>query len=178
MANLRRKESKSDLLFCAAPPSTYSMAAPRARPPATTYFVEKSAARRNNSSAALFPKEAVDKPFAEGTFRVVALGMYKEGPRKGELTVGKWFKSRGMMESSFFDMDLKISQKAIQIVDKWNAATSIDKHFQAINDLRPASLRPAASFQVIEPEVIIYGFPPDSPMLGLCLNSSDNFPLP
>ena len=91
-------------------------------------------------------------------------------PRLTELTVGKWFKSRGMMESSFFDMDLKISQKAIQIVDKWNAATSTDKHFQAINDLRPASLRPAASFQVIEPEVIIYGFPPDSPMLGLCLS--------
>jgi len=52
------------------------------------YFVEKSAARRNNANGALFPKEAVDRPFAEGTFRNVALGAYKDCPRKGELTVG------------------------------------------------------------------------------------------
>lgn len=63
-----------------------------------------------------------------------------------------------MMEHGFFNMDLRISDKAIEIVDKWNAATRNDKHFQAINDLRPASLRPAASFQVIEVRVHIYAF--------------------
>jgi len=53
-------------------------------------------------------------------------------------------------------MDVSISRKAIEIVDQWN--NSLDPaQLKAINDLRPASLHPAACFQVIEPEIWVWG---------------------
>lgn len=73
----------------------------RSRPPATDTL------RKNESNEASYTAHALDNPFAEGTFRLVAKGCYTSGPRNGEASVCKWFKSGGVMEAKFFELDIK-----------------------------------------------------------------------
>lgn len=89
-----------------------------------------SAARRNNASRATFTQNALDRPFASGSFRWVAKGVYTEGDRANEPCVCKWFKTGGVLESRFYDTDIKTSNKAIEIVSKWNDAAMIDRNVQ------------------------------------------------
>lgn len=48
--------------------------------------------RRNDASNAIYKKDAIDHPFASGSFRLVAKGEYTVGERAGERSVCKWFK--------------------------------------------------------------------------------------
>ena len=85
-------------------------------------------ARHNNSNSARIYD--LDRPFAQGTFRWVAKGEYTDGQRAGQPCVCKWFKSGCTFESSFYDEDLKASEKATHIIDQWNQQRFIDKPIQ------------------------------------------------
>lgn len=84
-------------------------------------------ARRNNANNATFTHEALDHPFAEGAFRWVAKGAYTDGNRRGEPCVCKWFKTGHVMESQFYDTDLKTSNEAIRLITKWNEANLVNR---------------------------------------------------
>ena len=83
--------------------------------------------RRNNATRATFTRYALDHPFASGSFRWVAKGVYTEGFRTGEDCVCKWFKTGGVLESSFFDADLKTVQKALELIAEWNVSEFVNK---------------------------------------------------
>jgi len=83
--------------------------------------------RRNNATRATFTNYALDHPFASGSFRWVAKGVYTEGNRQGEACVCKWFKTGGTLESSFFDVDLKTVLKATELIKEWNAEAFVNK---------------------------------------------------
>ncbi len=83
--------------------------------------------RRNNANKATFDNQDLDKPFAEGAFRWVAKGTYTDGHRRGEACVCKWFKTGHVMESHFYDSDLKTSNEAIRLITEWNHAKFIDR---------------------------------------------------
>lgn len=89
--------------------------------------LQPDAARRNHSTRASFTQYALNNPFAQGAFRWVAKGAYTEGPRNGEACVCKWFKTGGVMESSYFKDDIKAVEKALDLVREWNSAGTIDK---------------------------------------------------
>jgi len=84
-------------------------------------------ARRNNANRATFTNDALNYPFASGSFRWVAKGKYTEGNRRGEACVCKWFKTGGVMEARFFNTDVAASQKAVEVITKWNSKGFIDK---------------------------------------------------
>jgi hypothetical protein len=77
-------------------------------------------ARKNESSSASFTHDALDYPFSQGAFRWVAKGTYDDGPRYGQACVCKWFKTGHVMESTFFDLDIKAMKKALHLVREWN----------------------------------------------------------
>ena len=83
----------------------------------------KQAARRNNATEAMTTRV----PFAEGNFRFCAKGTYTEGERKGEAQVGKWFKTGGVMEEEFFASDLRIVDKALELIEAFNASNIISQ---------------------------------------------------
>lgn len=87
----------------------------------------RQTARKNNSTRASFKSDALDYPFAEGSFRWVAKGVYTEGSRVGEPCVCKWFKSGGVLESHFYDKDLETVQEAIRIITIWNNKRFVNK---------------------------------------------------
>jgi len=74
-------------------------------------------ARRNKSSEALVSRDEI---YAEGTFKNVYLGRYSEGERSGQSCVGKEFKTGSVYETSFFDSELKVIEKAIELVESFN----------------------------------------------------------
>eukprot|EP00956_Cyclotella_meneghiniana_P014028 scaffold20770_cov60-Cyclotella_meneghiniana.AAC.1 len=84
-------------------------------------------ARRNNSTRAVFQNYYLHNPFAEGGFRWVAKGTYTEGARAGEPCVCKWFKSGHVDQASFFDLDIKAMDKALDLVKEWNSKQMIEK---------------------------------------------------
>ena len=87
----------------------------------------RQTARRNNSTEASFTNYALDHPFAEGSFRWVAKGIYTEGGRAGEACVCKWFKTGGVLESYFYDKDLQTVQEALRIITIWNNKKLVNK---------------------------------------------------
>mmetsp|Transcript_37622 Transcript_37622/g.91299 ORF Transcript_37622/g.91299 Transcript_37622/m.91299 type:complete len:297 (+) Transcript_37622:62-952(+) len=84
-------------------------------------------ARRNNAHAASFTHHALENPFAQGSFRWVAMGTYTGGDRQGEQCVCKWFKTGGVMEAHFYDSDLAASNEAIRLISKWNGKRLVDR---------------------------------------------------
>ena len=84
-------------------------------------------ARRNDANEASFTNHALDNPFASGTFRWVAKGTYTVGNRSGQACVCKWFKTGGVTEDRFYATDIATSEKAIELISKWNAKGLIDK---------------------------------------------------
>jgi hypothetical protein len=84
-------------------------------------------ARINDAHHATFEQHELDNPFANGAFRWVAKGKYTEGNRAGEQCVCKWFKTGGVMESHFYDTDLKAADEAIRMVTLWNSEKFIDR---------------------------------------------------
>ena len=83
--------------------------------------------RYNRSTRAEFTYYALNHPFAEGSFRHVAKGVYTTGERQGEPAVCKWFKKGFVYEEEFFSKDIKAVDKALHIVDNWNKSSFIGK---------------------------------------------------
>ncbi|GMH34715.1 hypothetical protein BSKO_02576 [Bryopsis sp. KO-2023] len=90
-------------------------------------FGRVDAARRNNSWRATFDPQDRNKPFASGAFRWVAKGTYCGGGRDGEACVLKWFKTGCVFSDTYFSMDIKATNKAIEIVQKWNDERLVDR---------------------------------------------------
>jgi hypothetical protein len=84
-------------------------------------------ARRNNATEASFVHSDLSNPFAEGGFRWVAKGIYTRGDRAGEACVCKWFKSGKVFESTYFDLDIKAMDKALDLIKEWNSRCFIDQ---------------------------------------------------
>ena len=106
----------------------------------------KPAARCNNATAATYPGEGQHLHFAEGSFRFAFKGIYINGERKGEKTVGKMFKKRSMptFAADCFQDDIRASKKAIEIVDDWNSTGIFDGHF-SVNEPETWTWQGAAS---------------------------------
>ena len=83
--------------------------------------------RYNKAIAAEYDDADLDRPFAEGTFKYAAKGVYSEGARKGQPCVCKWFKSGSVYEARYFDDDLDTVNEAIRLVSLWNAQEVINK---------------------------------------------------
>lgn len=67
------------------------------------------------------------RPFAQGAFRWVAKGTYTSGPREGQASVIKWFKTGAVFSEDYFTLDIKAVDKALEIVDKFNQLGLINK---------------------------------------------------
>ena len=96
----------------------------------TTSLSDEGAARKNNSFSATASAGELERPFASGGFRWVAKGTYTEGQRDGETCVIKWFKDeakQNIYEEDCFSDDIKATDKAIEIITKWNNSRVIDK---------------------------------------------------
>lgn len=142
---------------------------PSGRPSMGPFFSSK---RRVMSFVASFRAEDISRPFAQGSFRFAAKGTFVGGP--GDVSgvadaVGKWFKNACMQNTDeHYLMDLKTSQKAIELVSAWNDLARSDRHFfKRIDDLRPACARPASIIQVIEPQ--LWKWAPSSRLAGQSL---------
>jgi hypothetical protein len=84
-------------------------------------------ARKNNSSRAQFQQYDLEHPFSEGGFRWVAKGVYTEGGRQGQECVCKWFKTGQVFESTFFDLDIKAMNKALDLIKEWNSRNFLNE---------------------------------------------------
>jgi hypothetical protein len=68
------------------------------------------AVRRSFSST----QAVLDKgnPFASGTFRLVAKGLFTDGDRHGQMMGAKWFKRGLSKEAAFFNADIEVNIRA------------------------------------------------------------------
>ena len=81
-------------------------------------------ARENNASLAMINTNVL---FANGAFKNVYKGTYKEGKRTGEECVCKIFKSGSVFEESYFHNELKVVAKALEIINQFNVEKHINK---------------------------------------------------
>lgn len=88
--------------------------------PSTFLNKASATARKNFSRTAKFSQSELNHPFGRGTFRFVAMGEYVAGPRAGHPCVGKFFQDGSIYEESYFENDMKVTQRAIQLVALWN----------------------------------------------------------
>ncbi len=77
------------LSWCSSSPAQHCFSLP---PPSSFYPLIMSAHARENLSS-LVECGNIRAPFAEGSFRHVALGQYTDGPRNGESCAAKWSSS-------------------------------------------------------------------------------------
>lgn len=73
--------------------------------------------RKNNSTAAFIDKSKV---YAEGGLKLVFRGRYTTGPRKGQECVSKVFKNESVYEYFYLDSEIRVTDKAIEIINLWN----------------------------------------------------------
>lgn len=81
-------------------------------------------ARENNATEATVTTANL---FAEGAFKNVYKGEYTKGQRAGEACVGKMFKSGSVFAASFFDAELRVVEKALEINASFNRDEIINK---------------------------------------------------
>ena len=81
-------------------------------------------ARKNDSYEARIDRSYV---FAQGAFKIVYKGVYIEGKRAGQSCVSKEFKSGSVYEASYFANELKVVQRTLGIVRKFNSANFINR---------------------------------------------------
>lgn len=74
--------------------------------------------RDNQSSSVYFPPDGV--PFAEGSFKLAYLGVYTDGPRRGERCVSKVPIPRSVFGRADFGDDMNIIRLTEIIIDAWN----------------------------------------------------------
>lgn len=72
---------------------------------------------RENISSKATPERNI---FASGTFKNVRKGKYILGERAGEDCVCKTFKSGSVFEESYFQAELKVIEKALEIINNFN----------------------------------------------------------
>ncbi|KAJ4159996.1 uncharacterized protein LMH87_007931 [Akanthomyces muscarius] len=63
----------------------------------------------------------------ERAFRWMAKGTYTSGPRSGQPSVHKWFKSGSVFSDDFFTLDIKAVDKALEFIDKFNELGVVGK---------------------------------------------------
>ena len=83
--------------------------------------------RYNISTQSTFNNTDLMNPFAEGAFRLVAKGKYVSGPRSGQTCIAKWFKTGAVFSAVYFSLDIKASDKALEIVNKFNQLNIVNK---------------------------------------------------
>ncbi|CAI6016854.1 hypothetical protein V2G26_002363 [Clonostachys chloroleuca] len=105
---------------CAACVHGYRSDTPRA--------TQSASGRYNDSSRCEVPWDELEDPFSEGSFRYVAKGRYTSGPRRGQASAIKWFKTGAVFESDYFTLDIKAVDKALEIVDRFNDLNIINKN--------------------------------------------------
>lgn len=88
---------------------------------------QSNSGRYNNSSCGHVDNEELKHPFAEGSFRHVAMGHYTDGPRQGQPCVVKWFKTGVVFEEEYFRLDIKAVDKAVEIVNRFNELSIVNK---------------------------------------------------
>jgi len=93
-------------------------------------FKPEHTARLNNATGASFSQEALERPFASGSFKYVTKGVYTKGERSGQPCVCKWFKQRSKLEDEYFRLDMYTVKETIRIVTMWNKAGIIDQIIQ------------------------------------------------
>ena len=81
-------------------------------------------ARENNATRANINTSVL---FAEGAFKNVYKGKYTQGDRSGEECVCKIFKSGSVYEDSYFENELKVVDKALEIINQFNKDGIINK---------------------------------------------------
>jgi hypothetical protein len=81
-------------------------------------------ARKNNSCHAKVDNSTI---YATGAFKNVYKGKYDEGERNGEDCVAKSFISGSVYEESYFAVEMKVVARALQVINKFNADSIIDK---------------------------------------------------
>jgi hypothetical protein len=81
-------------------------------------------ARQNKASKAEIDRSTI---FATGGFKNVYKGKYTEGERTGQECVSKIFKSGSVFEDSYFESELKVVAKALEIINKFNNDHVINK---------------------------------------------------
>jgi hypothetical protein len=64
---------------------------------------------------------------ASGAFKNVYKGVYTIGERQGEQCVAKRFKSGSVFENAYFDVELKVVAKSLEIINNFNNDGLIDK---------------------------------------------------
>lgn len=92
--------------------------------PSTTQY---DSGRHNQSNTAQCDFESLRYPFAEGAFRLVARGTYRDGPRKGSECVLKWFKTGAVFSNDFFTLDIKAVDKALELINHFNRLGAVTK---------------------------------------------------
>lgn len=77
---------------------------------------------RDNQDAhmAALDKNQLQKPFAQGAFRFVASGRYEGGSLNGKKCVSKWFKTGATLDKTYFSLDIKAVDKAMELVRAFN----------------------------------------------------------
>lgn len=90
----------------------------------TRTYLSTRTERENLSMDAIFLDADLENPFAEGKFRLVALGKYRGGLRAGHLCVRKWFKD-STLGDEYYEEDIAAADKAIELVDSWNKSSII-----------------------------------------------------
>jgi hypothetical protein len=73
-------------------------------------------ARENNATEAI----VYDPIFASGSFKNVSKGKYTNGEKVGEDCVCKYLKSGSVFEESYFQTELKVVEKALEIINNFN----------------------------------------------------------
>jgi hypothetical protein len=97
--------------------------------------------------------------YRQGGFKNVFKGEYVKGPAKGQPCVHKLFKTGAVFEASFFDNEMMVVQKTIELVDKWNEAQFID---EVIYVVQPSIwvFYPGSEFEgqkvLVEPYLAVY----------------------
>lgn len=66
-------------------------------------------------------KDDLERPYARGTFRSVARGVYTDGPRQGRRCVIKWFHGHRGSDSKAYSNDLKVTSTARQLLRRFNS---------------------------------------------------------
>ncbi|EED13772.1 elongation factor 2 kinase, putative [Talaromyces stipitatus ATCC 10500] len=82
----------------------------------TLYAGRSYSGRYNESGYATVDIRALRNPFAQGTFRWVAMGEYISGPREGRA-----------LSEDYFTLDIKAVDKALEIIDQFNRLRFMDK---------------------------------------------------
>lgn len=88
---------------------------------------QSDSGRYNNSETSSIPNSALQDPFAQGAFRWVAKGRYTSGTRQGQACVVKWFKTGAVFSDDYFTLDIKAVDKALEIVNRFNQLSIINK---------------------------------------------------